>query len=151
VTTPPIQFSLFAIRLRDLREEAGFSQADFGAEVAKLVNGKDDDYSQGFINKLETDLRKPSFAMLVGICRVLKCSADYILGLRDHPNLLPSGKLIVDCALYEQLRTGQRKLHRGEAWASAVPDGTYEFKTPKEIEAMTARLPADYIATGEDE
>jgi transcriptional regulator with XRE-family HTH domain len=136
--------SIFAQRLRELRAAAGYDQAQFGIEVAKFVPEKPSDYTQAAISKLELGRGAPSFRMLLAISEVLKCSLDYLCGLRDYPGPLPKGRYIVDCALYAQLRTGKAKLKRGQRWAVAVPDGDVAFHTPAEVQAMEGSLPTNY-------
>jgi transcriptional regulator with XRE-family HTH domain len=68
--------SLVADRLRRVRENRGLTQR----ELARLCG-----IGENQINKYENGGSDPSLANLKVIAQVLEVSADYLLGLSDHP------------------------------------------------------------------
>lgn len=65
-------------RIRERRVALKVSQA----ELAKMMGG---DASSKQISHYECDFRTPSVAALRALCIALKCSADYLLGLKEKP------------------------------------------------------------------
>ena len=65
---------LFAKRLKELRQEKGFSQAALGERLG---------YGCTAISAYENGRNEPSFADFIRLCKVLDVSADYILGISD--------------------------------------------------------------------
>ena len=68
-------------RIKDLRIEKNISQA----ELAEMV-----DSSQGAISKYELNQRKIPGLVLVRLCDLFDCSADYLLGLSDERKATPA-------------------------------------------------------------
>ena len=65
---------LFGNRLRQLREGRGFSTTRLG-NLAEI--------DQGTISKYENGLREPGASNIYSLAKVLKVSADYLIGLED--------------------------------------------------------------------
>lgn len=61
-------------RLRELREECGYSQQ----RLAELLNIKQNTYSQ-----YENGVRELPLEYLIALSKLYEVSTDYILGLRD--------------------------------------------------------------------
>lgn len=59
-------------RIKNAREMAGMSQSDLAARMAQEPSA---------ISHWETGRRSPTCVNLRKLCRVLGCSADYIIGL----------------------------------------------------------------------
>lgn len=64
----------FGQRLMIARENAGLKQCQLANHIGTLY---------GNVSNWENDKRKPSFDNIIKLCRVLKCSSDVLLGLRD--------------------------------------------------------------------
>ena len=64
----------FQCRLKDLREELGFTRRELGSKIGK---------SEKYVALYELGLSKPNAAIIFKICMALGCSADYLIGLRD--------------------------------------------------------------------
>ena len=67
-------FNRFPERLREVRLENKLSQKALG----KLLG-----YTQVCVAKWESGQREPNYDDLMRICKILKCSSDFILGLED--------------------------------------------------------------------
>lgn len=65
----------FGGRLRAARELRGMMQADLGAAA---------DIPPNRISNYELGYAYPQARSLIALCKVLDCSADYLLGLDDH-------------------------------------------------------------------
>jgi len=59
-------------RLKDLREEKGFSQAQLGKELG---------LSQTTISQYERKTREPDIATIKKMCAFFNVTSDYLLGL----------------------------------------------------------------------
>jgi transcriptional regulator with XRE-family HTH domain len=68
----------FAVRLIRMRSQKGLRSAD----LARLMG-----VSGGMLWNLEAGKVQPAGRTLVKACRVLECSADYLLCLSDNPEL----------------------------------------------------------------
>lgn len=66
----------FSRRLRSVRQQRGWTQRHLGIRA---------DVDEEVISRLERGKQAPSAAVLVGLCRSLDVSADYLLGLREAP------------------------------------------------------------------
>lgn len=62
---------MFKERLKERREQLGLSQAALGEKVC---------VTQQIIAAYEKGIRKPNSDIVVELCNVLECSADYLLG-----------------------------------------------------------------------
>ena len=62
------------VRLKELREEAGFTQS----QLAEMLRIKQNTYSQ-----YETGARELPYDYLITLSKIYSVSTDYILGLRD--------------------------------------------------------------------
>lgn len=65
---------MFADRFKELRNSRGYNQKD----IAKELN-----VSPSLVAGWESSNRDPDTEMLIKICSLLECSADYILGRTD--------------------------------------------------------------------
>ena len=83
---------ILGIRLKQLREKTGLSQAKF----AKVLGG----VSQPVIARYETGDFFPSYPVLIKIADYFNVSTDYLLGRTDNP----AGKL------YERSETKEEKI-----------------------------------------
>lgn len=66
----------FAERLKEKRITAGYKQK----EIAALMN-----IGSTTFNSYEKGVREPDFEKVATICRILNCSADYLLGIPTPP------------------------------------------------------------------
>ena len=64
----------FAERLKDLREENGFSQRTLAKELG---------VSQAAIARWESNLQTPNIDVAIMVAQYFKVSTDYLLGLED--------------------------------------------------------------------
>lgn len=76
---------LFPIRLRELREKAGYSQTELAVAISA-------DNVQ--ISRYESGVIAPSVDTLVKLADVFQCSTDYLLGRSDLPRM--SGPTMAD-------------------------------------------------------
>ena len=67
---------IFAVRLREVREEAGESREALGATIGVGVSQ---------ISEMENNRKGTTLEKLALICRHYNVSADYLLGLSDTP------------------------------------------------------------------
>ncbi len=67
---------IFAVRLREVREEAGESREALGAAIGVGVSQ---------ISEMENNRKGTTLEKLALICRHYNVSADYLLGLSDTP------------------------------------------------------------------
>lgn len=65
---------MFSLKLKSLREEAGYSQARLAAKLG---------VSQSTVGGWESGTREPSFKTLMGIADLFGVSVDYLLGRTD--------------------------------------------------------------------
>ena len=72
----------FGDRLKALRLGHHFTQAQLAARL---------NLTKSVISAYETDLRMPSYDVLVSIARIFKVSTDYLLGIESHEKLDLSG------------------------------------------------------------
>lgn len=110
--------AVFAARVSALRTERGFeTQADLGTAVGKLVQGRDEDFSQTTVSKWENGYL-PTVQTLIALARVLKCSVDFLLGLTDYRSGvdLPAHHWIIDVAKEEDARRGLPVKGRRYGW-----------------------------------
>ncbi len=70
---------VLAKRLKERREALGLSQADL-AERMKSPHA-----SRAQLSHYESDRRTPSLGVLRDLCKALKCSADWLLGMHNAP------------------------------------------------------------------
>lgn len=74
-------YSVFAKRLLQKREEKGLSRTELGEKIGFTgIQGNKN------VHKYEHDVAKPGYDVLVKIAEVLECSVDYLLGATDNPN-----------------------------------------------------------------
>ena len=73
---------MIGARIRTLREQAGFSQAEL---VRRLS------VTRSSVNAWESGLSAPTAASLVDLARLFRVSADYLLGLESARTLDLSG------------------------------------------------------------
>ena len=73
---------MIGARIRTLREQAGFSQA----ELARRLS-----VTRSSVNAWESGLSAPTAASLVDLARLFRVSADYLLGLESARTLDLSG------------------------------------------------------------
>ncbi len=66
-------------RLRDLREDRDYTQAEIGKLLQKSQQG---------YNHIETGRAELKIEDLVKLCRFYNVSADYLIGLTDQPRPL---------------------------------------------------------------
>lgn len=64
------------IRIKQLREEAGYTQQDLADKLNK---------AKSTIAMYENETRKPSLRVLKQLSNIFNCSVDYILGISDNP------------------------------------------------------------------
>jgi transcriptional regulator with XRE-family HTH domain len=135
----------FGGRLRYARERTRFkgNQAAFGAEVAKLVEKKDGDYTQGTVSRWEKNDMVPTFEAFVAIVKVLECSSDFLLGLTENRSRQPAvnpGDWIADEKKIEQMREnpGWYAVRRNR-WAWPVPR-QYVILSPTDYADLESEL-----------
>lgn len=85
--TDPSDIELLAQRLRQARASAGISQKD----ACRLAG-----VSRGSLGNWESGSAEISATRLLALARLYGVSADYLLGMSDHPQGLRVGDLIVD-------------------------------------------------------
>ena len=73
---------MFSVRLKELREKAGYSQYSF-ADAFNI--------SQSTIGNWEAGTREPKFATMIRLADFFNVSVDYLLGRTDEMN--PSHKI----------------------------------------------------------
>ena len=66
---------IFIERLVEMRSELGLSQGKLGELVG---------VSDACVSRWESGIRIPKADSIIALCKVLKCSADYLLGLSDE-------------------------------------------------------------------
>lgn len=81
---------IVGIRLKQLREKVGISQAKFARELVGV--------SQPLIARYETGAIFPSYPVLIKIADYFNVSTDYLLGRTDNP----AGKLYQQAEIKEQ-------------------------------------------------
>ncbi|MBO5394466.1 MAG: helix-turn-helix transcriptional regulator [Clostridia bacterium] len=64
----------FAKRLKELREEKGFSKT----KLAKELNT-----TEANICRWENGTRSPNIDSIILLCQYFKCTSDYLIGLTD--------------------------------------------------------------------
>ena len=69
---------LFARRLRELRNEKGYSQK----ELAKIIG-----CAPGLISYYETCKREPGFTNILKLCQEFDESPDYLLGVTNYRSI----------------------------------------------------------------
>jgi len=69
--------SVFAIRIRNLREDADLNQTQL-AQAVKMTQRK--------ISYIECGKFEPSLDDIAAFCRFFNVTADYLIGLTDKPH-----------------------------------------------------------------
>ena len=77
----------FAIKLKELREQVGFSQTQLANELG---------ISRGSISHYENGERQPDVDVLVWLCKYFNVSADYLIGLSDVATLNTDMQAVCD-------------------------------------------------------
>ncbi len=72
---------ILAKRLKERREALGLSQEKL-SELMRSAHA-----SRVQLSHYENERRTPSAATLRDLCKTLKCSSDWLLGLSDKPEL----------------------------------------------------------------
>lgn len=72
----------FGLRLRKLRTDYGMTQLELAQKLG---------LTKSVISAYETDLRMPSYDVLVNIANIFKVSTDYLLGVNISKTLDLSG------------------------------------------------------------
>jgi len=86
------QKAYFCSRFKKLRIEAGYRQKDLCKALADVIN-KAEPFSLTAISYWESGLRTPSSESLFAICKLFKCTRDYLIGLTNNPlNVVAEGK-----------------------------------------------------------
>ncbi len=83
-----------SVRLRELRLDKRLRQD----QVARLVG-----VSKGAISAYETDIRQPSYEVLIRLANLYRVSTDYLLGRTDDRSLDISGLTAHEAALIAEL------------------------------------------------
>ena len=65
----------FGKRLRELRKEKGYTQAEFAARVG---------IAQNTLSQFENEIAMPSIPVLIAIAQTLDVSTDFLLGLSEN-------------------------------------------------------------------
>lgn len=79
--------SIFQSRLREARKEKKLTQGELGTLLG---------VEKSTISKYEVGTNSVDVETLVKLCIKLDVSADYLLGLSDHPGRWPGSKLETD-------------------------------------------------------
>lgn len=91
--------SIFAERLKDLRDKKGHTQDEVGRAVGK---------SREAVSKYEIGEREPDLVAVASLARHFNVSADYILGITDDSDILIGSKrkpLIPEMFAFEKYLT----------------------------------------------
>lgn len=83
-----------AVRLKQLRLDKQLRQE----QVARLVG-----VSKGAISAYETDIRQPSYEVLIRLANLYRVSVDYLLGRTDDRTLDISGLTAHEVAIITEL------------------------------------------------
>lgn len=83
-----------SVRLRELRLDKRLRQD----QVARLVG-----VSKGAISAYETDIRQPSYEVLIRLANLYRVSTDYLLGRTDDRSLDISGLTAHEAAMIAEL------------------------------------------------
>lgn len=83
-----------SVRLRQLRLDKRLRQD----QVARLVG-----VSKGAISAYETDIRQPSYDVLIRLANLYRVSTDYLLGRTDDRTLDISGLTASEAAMISEL------------------------------------------------
>lgn len=84
----------FGMRLRELRKQHGFSQAQLSKKV---------DIHKSAISKYENNISTPSLEFLVRISVLYNVTLDYITGIERHRTLILDGLTDKQCVLLQSL------------------------------------------------
>ena len=68
----------FGERLRQIREQQGFTQKQFAEKIGSTERG---------IQRYESGDREPAFRVILAILDNVDVSADYLLGRTDNPSV----------------------------------------------------------------
>ena len=83
-----------SVRLKQLRSDKQLRQE----QVARLVG-----VSKGAISAYETDIRQPSYDVLIRLANLYRVSVDYLLGRTDDRTLDISGLTTHEAAMISEL------------------------------------------------
>ena len=65
---------MYGKRIRELREERGWTQAELGQRL---------NCTQRTVSRYETELHELNTGLIISLCQIFEVSADYLLGLED--------------------------------------------------------------------
>ena len=85
---------MFSIKLKELREKAGFSQQALANKIG---------VSQSTIGMWESGKREPNFETTSKLADFFNCSTDYLLGKSDVPTSLDEQLANEEFALYGEV------------------------------------------------
>lgn len=95
----------FARRLRKLRRERGWNQADLGAELAKLLDDRSEDFKQATVSRWERG-GMPRPGTIEALAKLFGCSVDHLLG--GTAAVIRPGDRIVDLDRERQYHVPRR-------------------------------------------
>jgi len=77
-------------RIRQLREEKGWSQGNLLVQLHKTIDSDDDKVlARATLSRYENDIRAPTQWVLIALAEVLDTTTDYLLCLSDEPHPQP--------------------------------------------------------------
>jgi len=115
---------LFRIRLKELREKAGYSQYSFAAAFGT---------KQSTVGNWESGVREPKFDTMERLADFFGVSVDYLLGRTDNPTPLSEQKNTPVAA-----KNNDQDIH-AEFVKFLIADGIIEKEediTPEQVEVM---------------
>lgn len=88
---------MFAKRLKELRDKEGLTIYQVSKETHLSIAA---------IGNYENDENQPTASSILKLCKLLKCSSDYLIGLRDvrglSPTALEGAEIISSMNRFEQ-------------------------------------------------
>lgn len=122
--------TVFAARLRELRNARGLSQP----ELAKQSG-----VGRSSITNWESGDSEPLLSAIRALATFFGCTADYLIGLTGHPQAVAPGHFLVDLDTFEAVRDG-KPVGMGQRWYAVVPP-RFVIVPPHEYARMDAALP----------
>lgn len=101
----------FATRLKQLRQARGLSQPDLADAISA---------GKTTVSKWEAAETEPVLSGIRSLATFFGCTADYLIGLSDHPQALRPGDWLVDLVVLDAVLDGQQ-VARGEGLAVPIP------------------------------
>ncbi len=113
--------SVTASRIKQLRQDRGLSQEQFGDSFAEFLS-REQSYSLMTISNWETGRKLPPADTIISLAQYFGCSTDYILGLSNDPSTIRTDNSVVNINQKIEVPYSDLPKYDGQALYIKFPD-----------------------------